>query len=50
MLADPGLQFTTTPNGLMQYVEFMSRAGTIKTRPAKWSALCVPEMASRQGS
>lgn len=50
MLADPGLQFTTTPNGLMQYVEFMSRAGTIKTRPAKWSELFVPEMASRQGS
>ncbi|GAB3629197.1 nitrate/sulfonate/bicarbonate ABC transporter periplasmic protein [Pandoraea terrae] len=50
MLADPGMQFSTTPNGLMQYVEFMGRAGTIKTRPAKWSDLFVPAIAGRQGS
>ncbi|SFB29247.1 NitT/TauT family transport system substrate-binding protein [Collimonas sp. OK607] len=50
MLADPDVQFHTTPNGLMQYVMFMDKAGTIKTRPAKWSDMFVPSVRGRQGS
>ncbi|HEX7647468.1 MAG TPA: ABC transporter substrate-binding protein [Noviherbaspirillum sp.] len=50
MLADPDTQFSTTPNGVSQYVTFMGKAGTIKTRPAKWSELFVPEFQNRQGS
>lgn len=50
MLADPDTQFSTTPVGTMQYVEFMGLAGTIKTRPGKWSDLYVGEFAGRKGS
>lgn len=49
MLADPDTQFSTTPNGIMQYVIFMRRAGEIKNVPAKWSDLFVPELATRNG-
>ncbi|MDY7578646.1 ABC transporter substrate-binding protein [Herbaspirillum sp. RTI4] len=50
MLADPDTLFSTTPNGVMQYVQFMGLAGTIKTQPAKWSDLFVADFATRKGS
>lgn len=50
MLSDPDTQFSTTPDGVMQYVQFMSQAGTIKTKPEKWTDLFVPEFAKRKGS
>ncbi|MCA1325772.1 ABC transporter substrate-binding protein [Herbaspirillum sp. alder98] len=50
MLADPDTQFSSTPNEVMQYVLFMSRAGTIKTKPAVWSELFVPALKGRNGS
>jgi NitT/TauT family transport system substrate-binding protein len=50
MLADPDTLFSTTPDGIMQYVQFMGLAGTIKTQPAKWSDLFVADLAGRKGS
>ena len=50
MLADRDTLFSTTPDGIMQYVQFMSLAGTIKTKPAKWSDLFVADFAARKGS
>lgn len=50
MLADPAMQFSTTPDGIMEYVLFMSKAGTIKNKPAKWSDLFVPSLQDRKGS
>ncbi len=50
MLADPDTQFSTTPDGLMDYVTFMGKAKTIKTVPAKWSDMFVPVFQSRKGS
>ncbi len=50
MLGDPDTQFSTTPNGIMQYVIFMRRAGAIKNVPAKWSDLFMPELTGRNGS
>jgi NitT/TauT family transport system substrate-binding protein len=50
ILADPDTRFSTTPNGVMQYVEFMHRAGIIKNPPGKWSDLFVGEFADRKGS
>lgn len=50
ILADPDTQFSTTPDGVMQYAEFMYRAGTIKNMPAKWTDLFVSEFANRKGS
>lgn len=50
ILADPDTQFSTTPDGVMDYAEFMSKAGTIKIRPTKWTDLFVGEFANRKGS
>jgi len=50
MLADPDTQFITTPEDIMQYVVFMDKAGTIKTKPAVWSDLFVPAFKTRKGS
>lgn len=50
MLADKDTQFSTIPNGIMQYVQFMGLAGSIKTKPEKWSDLFIPALANRNGS
>ena len=50
MLADVDTQFSTTPKGMMDYVVFMDKAKTIKTKPAKWSDMFVPAFQSRKGS
>lgn len=50
MLADADTQFSTMPKGMMDYVLFMNKAKTIKTKPAKWSDMFVPAFQSRKGS
>jgi NitT/TauT family transport system substrate-binding protein len=44
VLRDPQTRFDTIPHGFMQYVDFMRRAGTIKTVPAAWHDAFVPEL------
>jgi NitT/TauT family transport system substrate-binding protein len=36
MLNDPAIVFTTTPQNVMKYVDFMLKTGTIKTKPDSW--------------
>jgi NitT/TauT family transport system substrate-binding protein len=50
MLEDKNTQFTTTPHGIMDYALFMSKAGTIKTKPASWSDPFIPALKSKNGS
>lgn len=50
MLVDADTQFSTTPKGMMDFVLFMDKAKTIKTKPAKWSDMFVPAFQSRKGS
>ncbi|HWU68859.1 MAG TPA: ABC transporter substrate-binding protein [Stenotrophobium sp.] len=50
ILADKDTQFSTTPDGLMDYVTFLDKAGMIKTWPAKWSDMFVPAFQTRKGS
>ena len=42
VLADPETRFGQTPTGIMTYVDFMAKAGLIKTRPRAWTDLFVP--------
>ena len=44
VLRDPQTKFETAPHGFMQYVDFMHRAGTIKTVPKDWKEAFVPEL------
>jgi NitT/TauT family transport system substrate-binding protein len=50
MIADPKVEFTTTPSNTMKYASFMSRTGLIKTAPASWKDLFFPTAQSLQGS
>lgn len=50
MIEDKDSRFTTTPEGVMQFAEFMHKAGSIKVKPAKWSDMFVPQVAARPGS
>jgi NitT/TauT family transport system substrate-binding protein len=50
MLSDPHVKFTTTPENVMKYAEFMHSIGSIKNRPASWKDLFFPEIHSAPGS
>lgn len=50
MITSKGTSYSTTPNGVMQFADFMHRAGTIKNEPAAWSDLFVPQLSNRSGS
>jgi NitT/TauT family transport system substrate-binding protein len=50
MLEDPDTRFSTTPNGVMEFAEFLALAGTIKTKPASWKDLFIPQVHGKTGS
>jgi NitT/TauT family transport system substrate-binding protein len=50
MLADPAFKFTTTPENVKKYADFMHDTGSIRTRPAAWTDMFFPEIHSVPGS
>src|SRR4051812_30070968 len=50
MLNDPAIVFTTTPQNVMKYVDFMAKIGAIKARPESWKDLFFPNAQSLPGS
>lgn len=50
VIADPAVKFTTTPENVMKYAEFMQRTGTLKTLPASWKDLFFQEIHGAPGS
>jgi NitT/TauT family transport system substrate-binding protein len=50
VLNDPHTKFTTTPENVMKYADFMHSIGTIKTRPASWKDLFFPEIHGAPGT
>src|SRR6185312_11080699 len=50
MLNDPAIVFTTTPQNVMKYVDFMAKTGTIKTKPDSWKDLFFPDVHALPGS
>jgi len=50
VLNDPHVKFTTTPENVMKYAEFMAGAGSIKNRPGSWKDLFFPEIHGVPGS
>jgi NitT/TauT family transport system substrate-binding protein len=50
VIDDPAVKFTTTPENVMKYAEFMHRIGTIKTLPASWQELFFQEIHGAPGS
>ena len=50
MLNDPSIIYTTTPQNVMKYVNFMNKVGSIKVRPESWKDLFFPNSHSLAGS
>jgi len=50
VLSDPHIRFTTTPENVMKYADFMHTIGSIKNRPASWKDLFFPEIHGAPGS
>ena len=44
MLNDPLIVFTTTPENVMKYVDFMAKTGAIKVKPESWKDLFFPNV------
>lgn len=50
MIADPDVDYTTTPQQLMSFVDFMRKVGRIKRTPSSWKDLFMPEAHALAGS
>jgi NitT/TauT family transport system substrate-binding protein len=50
ILDDPENVFTTTPQNVMKYAEFMHKVGSIKEKPTTWKEMFFPEIHEKQGS
>jgi NitT/TauT family transport system substrate-binding protein len=50
MLNDPAIVYTTTPNNVMKYVDFMYKVGSIKVKPASWKEMFFPNAHKLSGS
>lgn len=50
VLSDPHIKFTTTPENVMKYADFMHSIGSIKNRPASWKDMFFPEIHGVPGS
>ena len=50
ILRDPENVFTTTPQNVMKYAEFMHKVGAMKEMPARWSDMFFPEIHGKPGS
>ena len=49
-LSRPDIHFTTSPQNVMKYANFMADVGTLKVRPASWKDLFFPEIHSVDGN
>jgi NitT/TauT family transport system substrate-binding protein len=50
MLNDPQIVYTTMPQNVMKYVDFMLKTGAIKTKPDSWRDLFFPNAHGLPGS
>jgi NitT/TauT family transport system substrate-binding protein len=50
MLNDPEIKYTTTPQNVTKYVDFMNRIGSIKAKPTSWKDLFFPNVHNLPGS
>jgi NitT/TauT family transport system substrate-binding protein len=50
MVADPDVEYTTTPINVMKVVDFMHEVGRIKKKPGSWKDMFFPEAHGLNGS
>jgi NitT/TauT family transport system substrate-binding protein len=50
VLNDPSVKFTTTPENVLKYAEFMHSIGSIRNRPASWKDMFFSDIHDSPGS
>src|SRR5947209_3203550 len=50
LVQDADTQFSSTPNGVMTFANFLASIGSMKQKPAVWTDLFVPQLHGRKGS
>ena len=50
MVADPDVDYTTTPVSVMKIVDFMYKVGRSKKKPNSWKDMFFPEAYGLNGS
>ncbi len=50
MVADPDVEYTTTPVNVMTFINFMHKVGRLKKKPDSWKDMFFPEAHSLNGS
>jgi NitT/TauT family transport system substrate-binding protein len=50
MMNDPNIVYTTTPQNIMKFAEFMAKTGAIKVKPESWRDFFFPNAHSLPGS
>jgi NitT/TauT family transport system substrate-binding protein len=50
MMNDPNIVYTTTPQNIMKFAEFMAKTGAIKVKPESWRDFFFPNVHSLPGS
>ena len=50
VLDDPDIRFTTSPENLMTYANFMADVGSIKNRPQRWQDMFFPDIHAVPGN
>jgi NitT/TauT family transport system substrate-binding protein len=50
ILNDPDVRFTTSPESLVTYANFMADVGSIKVKPARWQDMFFPEIHGVKGN
>ena len=50
MVADPDVDYTTTPVSVMKIVDFMYKVGRLKKKPNSWKDMFFPEAHGLNGS
>src|SRR6476661_8127040 len=50
MVQDPDTKFSSTPNAIMTFANFLASTGAMKQKAASWTDLFVPQLHNRKGS
>jgi NitT/TauT family transport system substrate-binding protein len=50
VLNDPDIRFTTSPESVMKYANFMADVGSIRVRPEKWQDMFFPDIHGLPGN
>jgi NitT/TauT family transport system substrate-binding protein len=50
MISAPDMHFTTVPERLMKFADFMYQVGTVKKKPTSWKEMFFPEAQAMPGS